>query len=240
MTTAFWSNTESVRSQSGNPFLMLSVSIQSDCSGEQSKKSSWTTQCSSLLLEEKLLHNPLKDASWSSYMCFVPLGRLLQNLLQLGALIIIKQFLLAHIPLFCEDCPSWQLLSKRTWVRRHLCLYLLNNSSCLPPALQKLCSIPSRYNDICTEDAQWSFTRALCSENSTALPLKAEECSSAFPSCLGWVTAASSFQLVFLLPLSLLPVAPSCQQKILLVLCQLENNRGCVLYILLPQSKTLS
>lgn len=83
---------------------MLSVSIQSDCSGEQSRKSSWTTQCSSLLLQEKLLHNPLKDASRSSYMCFVPLGRLLQNFLQLGALITIKQFLLAHILLSCEDC----------------------------------------------------------------------------------------------------------------------------------------
>lgn len=37
--------------------------------------------------------------------CFVPLGRLFQNLLQLGVLVTIKQFLLAHIPLFCEDCP---------------------------------------------------------------------------------------------------------------------------------------
>lgn len=38
-------------------------------------------------------------------MCFVPLGRLFQNLPQLGVLVTIKQFLLAHIPLFCEDYP---------------------------------------------------------------------------------------------------------------------------------------
>lgn len=38
-------------------------------------------------------------------MCFIPLGRLFQNLPQLGVLVTIKQFLLAHIPLFCEDCP---------------------------------------------------------------------------------------------------------------------------------------
>lgn len=37
-------------------------------------------------------------------MYFSPLGRLFQNLLQLGALITIKQLLLVHIPLFCENC----------------------------------------------------------------------------------------------------------------------------------------
>lgn len=210
---------------------MLSLPIQSDCSGEQSRKSSWTTQCSSLLLQEKLLHNPLKDASWSSYMCFVPLGRLFQNLLQLGALITTKIFISTHSTFlwrlfirFDSYCPLSLTAAVQENVNEEtsLCLYLLNDLSCFSPALQKPCSVPSRYNGICTEHAQQSFTRALCSEDSTALPLKVEECSPAFPGCLGWVTVASSLQLVqvFLLPLSILPVAPSGQQKILLVLCQ--------------------
>lgn len=79
---------------------MLSLSIQSDCSGEQSRKSSWTTQCSSQLLQEILLHNPLKDASWSSHNMLCSFWKIVPE-----ALIAIKLLLLVHIPLFCEDCP---------------------------------------------------------------------------------------------------------------------------------------
>lgn len=51
---------------------------------------------------------------------------------------------------------------------------------------------------------------SLYTDSSTALPLKAEGCSPVFPGCLRWVTVGFSLQLVqvFLLPLSLLPVAP--------------------------------
>lgn len=160
-------------------------------------------------------------------MCFVLLGRLFQNLLQLGALIAIKQFLLPHIPLFCENCPVslTAAVQENVSEKTSLCLHLLNDPSCFPAcpgSALKLCSILSRYSDICTEHAQQSSTRALYSDNSTALPLKVEECSPAFPGCLRWVTVASLLQLVqvFLPPLSLLPVAPSGQQKILLLLCQ--------------------
>lgn len=120
-------------------------------------------------------------------MYFSPLGRLFQNLLQLGALITIKQLLLVHIPLFCENYALGLTVAVKENVSEEisLCLYLLNDLSCSPPALQKLCSVLSRYNDIYTEHAQQSFTRALYSEDSTALPLKVKECSPAFPGCLG-------------------------------------------------------
>lgn len=67
--------------------------------------------------------------------CFVPLGRLFQNLLQLEALIITKQFLSAHIPLFCEDCTlglTAAALQENVSEETSHCLYLLKDLSCLP------------------------------------------------------------------------------------------------------------
>lgn len=57
-------------------------------------------------------------------MCFVPLERLFQNLLQLGALITIKQILLPHIPFFCEDCPRGLTAAVQENVRRHLSAFI--------------------------------------------------------------------------------------------------------------------
>lgn len=224
MTTAFWSNTESV--------CTVRVGIPSLCCHCQSNQ----------ITQVNHLGSPPGLLSAVPY-CYRKNYYIIHLRMHLGAVtcvlllqedcsrifynkelwLLLKQFLLAHIPLFCEDCPLdlTAAVQENTSEETPLSLFI-KWSLLLAPRSAKLCSIPSRYDDICTEHAQWSFTRALYSENSTALPLKVEECSPALPGRLGWVTVTSSLQLVqvFLLPLSLLPVAPSGQQKIFLVLCQ--------------------
>lgn len=180
-------------------------------------------------------------------MCFVLLGRLFQNLLQLGALIAIKQFLLPHIPLFCENCPIslTAAVQENVSEKTSLCLHLLNDLSCFPAcpgSALKLCSILSRYSDICTEHAQQSSTRALYSDNSDL----ASEGGRMQPS-LSWLPQVSYCSLLASVSPSLSTPSQSTSSRsqwpaedFVIIMPVRENNRGCVLQILLPQSKTLS
>lgn len=168
-------------------------------------------------------------------MRFVPLGRLLQNFLQLGALITIKQFLLAHILLSCEDCLLGLTAAVPENLSEEITLLplFIKWSLLLAP-----CSIPVRYNDTCTEHAQWRFTRewyCLASEGGRMQP------------SLSWLPRVSYWSLFPSISPSLSSPSQStfsCSQwpaeDFVNIKPVWENNRGCILYIPLPQSKTLS
>lgn len=202
---------------------MLSVSIQSHCSGEQSRKSSWTTQCSSLLLRKNyyIIHSSMH---LEAVTCFVPLGRLFQNLLQLGALIITKQFLSAHIPLFCEDCTlglTAAAVQENMSEETSHCLYLLKDLSCLP-----LCSAKAL---LYSEQVQWHLHRTCPTEFHKSSVQWEQYCLASeggrMQVSLFWQPQVSFCNLLTSISPSLsppsqsIPVAPSGQQ-ILLVLCQ--------------------
>lgn len=106
MTTAFWSNTESVcTARVGIPSLCCQCQFNqiAQVNGLGSPPGLLSAVPYCYRKNYYIIHLRMHLEAVTG--CFVPLGRLFQNLLQLGALITIKQFLLAHIPLFCEDWP---------------------------------------------------------------------------------------------------------------------------------------